>query len=291
MSRNTKETTLISRLNKKKITICCIVLCIYICVCITPFIIFGFGHGALERAYYVSQILSGFFVISGVAVALIQYLSNNEELETERKRQSVVKAAELADEYCSEIIPYSDRLASLYSEGKLNKLLSKIKQEELIMFNREEMKDKFGEEIFDTWIIDMTERYAQMHNLNIHNYEDYKVALDEVAELLVGFSNRLESMCIKLNTGVADEGTVYQSLHANFITSVQMLYFPLSYRNTSESERVYSNVRDMYKTWNRMSQEMQKKEKDNTTKFHKEQQKKKEEFGEQFIRREKIKKK
>lgn len=291
MSQYTKETTLISRLNKKKIAICCIVLCVYLCACIIPFIILGFGHGALERAYYVSQILSGFFVIAGVAIALIQYLSNNEELETERKRQSVVKAAELADEYCNEIIPYSDKLAFLYSEGKLNILLNKIKKEDLVMFNCEEMKDKFGDDIFSTWITDMAERYAQIHDLNIHNSEDYKAALDGVSDLLVRFSNRLESMCIKLNTGIADEGTVYQSLHANFIINVQMLYFALSYSNTSESERVYSNVRDIYRTWNTMSQEMQKKEKDNAVIFREEQQKKKEEFGDQFIRRENIKKK
>lgn len=291
MAQNTKEATFISRLNKKKIAICCVVLCIYICVCLVPFIMLGLGHGALERAYYISQILSGFFVIAGVAVALIQYLSNNEELEAERKRQSVVKAAELADEYCNEIIPYSDKLAFLYSEGKLNKLLDRIKQEDLTMFNSEEMKDKFGGEIFDTWIIDMTERYAQLYDLNLQDYENYKTVIDEVSKLLVGFANRLELMCIKLNTGIADEGTVYQSLHANFIINVQMLYFQLSYSNTSESERVYSNVRDMYRTWSRISQEMQKKEKDNVTKFYAEQQKEKEAFGEQFIRREKIKKK
>lgn len=85
----------------------------------------------------------------------------------------------------------------------------------------------------------------------------------------------MESLCIKLNTGIADEATVYQSLHSNFILNVQMLYFPLSHDNTSESERLYSNVRDMYRTWDKMSKEMQKREEESAAEFQAEQRKKK----------------
>lgn len=291
MAQSTKDTSFISRLNKRKIAICCIVVFIYILVCSIPFFVLGFGHGALERAYYLSQILSGFFVIAGVAVALIQYLSNNEELKAERIRQSIVKAAELADEYCNEIIPYSNKLAVLYSGEKMNRLLDQIKQEDLTMFNQEEIKNKFNENIILVWTAGMVNEYAKINNLDMHKKESYTTALNEMGKFMAEFANRLESLCIKLNTGIADEATVYQSLHSNFILNVQMLYFPLSYDNTSESERLYSNVRDMYRTWNKMSKEMQKREEESAAEFQAEQRKKKEEFNEQFIRRKRIKKK
>lgn len=285
----TKETK-ISKLNKHKFVVFCTIICGYFVICLIPFLVLGIGHGALEKAYFISQIVSGIFVIAGVAVALIQYLSNNEELVGERRRQSIIKAAELADEYCHEIIPYSNQIAQLYSDGKLEKILGDVQRENLTMFNKEEMEEKFGKGIFDIWFKEAVSQYAREHKLKMDQPENIKKAIEATAEFFTNFSNRLESMCIKLNTGIADEATVYQSLHSDFLKNVQMLYFILSFSNENESERSYSNVRDNYRKWDQISRKMRQKEENEAAEFQKEQRKKKEEFGEQFIRREKIKK-
>lgn len=284
MSKDTKDKTLIAKLNQRKTAVCIFLILTYAVSCVVPFLFWGSNGDMLEKIYYVSQIISGFFVIAGVVIALLQYMGNNEEIEKQRKRQSAIKAAELADEYCDEIISYSDAMAELYSCEELKEILSRIEKKELTAFNVEEMKEKFGENFFNTWIMLIIGQYMVIHNLRVDK-DGFKQAKNEVFKLVVNFSNRLESMCIKLNTGIADESTVYQSLHKNFIMNVHMLYMYMANCNKNEYDRTYSNVRDMYKKWNKINQEWKRKEEEDTAKFMQEQKRKREEFGERFIRR------
>lgn len=89
----------------------------------------------------------------------------------------------------------------------------------------------------------------------------YKFVSGKATEL----ANLLEYMCICFNTNIADDKTVYQSLHKVFFLGVHMIYIFTFDSNVNEYDRVFYNIMTLYKKWKKMNQE-KKQEEDNLNK-------------------------
>jgi len=215
----------------------------------------------LEYMYYTSQIVTGLFVTTGVIIALIQYISNNHEIEREHERTSIIEAANIADVYCDTIIVLSNILSKLYMNNDgLKEILTSIEKSDLKLFNKDELQSIFNKDIIPDWVSFLTAQFVKDNNIVCGNTKDVEKAKSSIMGTVMMLSNKLESLCIKLNTGIADKDTVYQSLHRDFFDSIQMIYPFLVFNNTNEFDRYYSNVSKLYIEWKEKHTEAQKRE-------------------------------
>lgn len=62
--------------------------------------------------------------------------------------------------------------------------------------------------------------------------------------------NILEYFCMYLNTGVADEKVIYQSLHQSFLAVVKVCYYDIAVLNETGKDKYYTNIIELYSHWN-----------------------------------------
>ncbi|MBC5626072.1 hypothetical protein H8S10_11460 [Clostridium sp. NSJ-49] len=79
--------------------------------------------------------------------------------------------------------------------------------------------------------------------------------------------NTLEYFCMYFNSGVADEETVYQSLHQSFLSMVKVLYFRIAYVNESGKDKYYTNIIELYNKWSDRYHLTEEKEIENRRKY------------------------
>lgn len=98
--------------------------------------------------------------------------------------------------------------------------------------------------------------------LNYHYYRSkYSREFNHtVAESL----NLLEYFCMNFNSGIADEETVYQSLHQTFLGTVKLLYYNISERNVSGKDKYYTNIIKLYNKWSDRYEEQHQKERESS---------------------------
>lgn len=255
------EKEIIKLINRHKKAFALCIVTTYIAFITIPFIILGgIGYGALEKSYYISQIIAALFAIIAGLIALAQYIANNKEIDDTRKRQRIVEAAELANLYRKEVIPLSSKLSKIYSNSKqLKEITVTLRKQDLILFNKKECTNIFGENKLTEWITECTYSSLLLKKENLANEiqsidnETLKKLLDtemeEVASLINNLANTLEYFSIKLNTNIADKKTVYQSLHKNFFETVREIYIYIASSNINESDRLYSNIMKLYTDW------------------------------------------
>lgn len=61
--------------------------------------------------------------------------------------------------------------------------------------------------------------------------------------------NNLEYMCMYIATNVADEKCIYNSLHQQFLKAIALLYFEISFTNTDNKDKYYTNIIHVYNLW------------------------------------------
>ncbi|WP_394883733.1 DUF4760 domain-containing protein [Clostridium tertium] len=83
-----------------------------------------------------------------------------------------------------------------------------------------------------------------------------KLYVDTLNETL----NTLEYFCMYFNSQVADEETVYQSLHQSFLSMVKILYFRIASRNENGKDKYYTNIIQLYNKWSKRYYEHEKNE-------------------------------
>ena len=107
-------------------------------------------------------------------------------------------------------------------------LLVKIENHKLEMFNKDEKGKVTGVKF---------------------SKEEKDKAEDTIDMCIQNLANKLEYFGICLNSGIADEDTVYQSLHSVFFQCVHMMYVFIFFSNTSESDRFFANMSSLYVRW------------------------------------------
>ena len=227
----------------------------------------------LEKTNFFSQILGGVFVVGGLVISVLQYISSNVEATIIKEKEKKVRAAEMANQFQKEIIPLANILAGAYAKSGLNeKLLSKIATKKLEMFNREEIlafvsvKDirRAMDDLYAGYLIDhCTEKNIGDKDGEqglVFSSSECKVAEEEINVCINNLANGLEYFCICFNSGIADDDTVYQSLHQVFFQCVHMLYVFIFFNNISEYDRLYSNIMMLYLRWHERYENLMEKE-------------------------------
>lgn len=73
--------------------------------------------------------------------------------------------------------------------------------------------------------------------------------------------NVLEWFSMNFISGVADEKTVYQSLHQTFLGQVHQLYYFISINNEEEHNKYFTNIINLFNIWAEREREIKFKEK------------------------------
>ena len=77
----------------------------------------------------------------------------------------------------------------------------------------------------------------------------------EIGELL----NQLEWFGMNFQYRIADEGLLYQSLHKTYLSMVWMLYPFISYQNTTNEDKLFTNVIWLFDKWRKRLRRISKK--------------------------------
>lgn len=256
--------------NKNKKSICAAIVVIYFLIILTICIITKWD---IENIYYISQIINGIFIVAGLVVSVLQYISSGVESAIMRDKEKKIKAAEMANKFQKEIIPLSSMLASAYKKSGLEKrLLHRIEKEKLEMFNREEVGRFVKEEDISRAYIELYIGYLLNKGkkikaidgkiTDIFEYDDRVEAEKTIDNCIQELANKLEYFGICFNSEIADEDTVYQSLHKVFFNCVHMLYVFIFYSNVSESDRLFSNISSLYIRWHDRYEKLVEQEKE-----------------------------
>ncbi len=245
--------------NKKLIS--SVIIIAYILIIIAVFFI---CNKSLEDTNYVAEIISGIFVVAGLVVSVLQYTASCVENSILRDQEKKIKAAEMANQFQAEIIPLLNTLTRAYKESGLDKsVLNTIENAEMVMFNKEEVDGIIKEAKCDVGraftglcvghlIYNGKVKIPDKESVNAKfeiSPEDKTSAEREISQCINELSNKLEYFGICFNSGIADEETVYQSLHHVFFECVHMLYIFIFSQNETESDRLYSNVSSLYLKW------------------------------------------
>lgn len=274
MGKKKKSTKVMEWINNHKKRLSLGIVLVYMIV------LFVFGYinredvALLENLYYVSQILVGLFATVGTVVAIIQYTFNSNIARQDAEKQKIVEAAKMANEFRKTVIPLMNKLAIAYSDDELNKKVIKyLEQADLQKFNKSELEKLFPNESYIKYRVGLGYHYAsevyphfqdkakellllekngstdQAENVRKEVYNMVRDAALEVSGYCTELSNTLEYLSICFNTNIADEKTVYQSLHKSYFQAVHMIYIFTFESNENERDRLYYNTSSLYKKW------------------------------------------
>jgi hypothetical protein len=294
MKRNNEKSGMVQWLINHKILVCIFLGVLYwgyICV-------FGWigrnDSKLIEELGYVSQIISGFFVIIGTVIAVAQYVSNSNIARNEADKQRKMEAARMADEFRKNVIPMISRLSIAFTSDKLQKeVIEYLDNAKLVHFDKDEVERLFPEKrymqlralVAQHFLLRTSDEFRKLTN-KYKNDKDITIeerkelseqmtqyvfeATMELGALSMELSNSLEYMCICFNTNIADDETVYQSLHAVFFKAVHMIYIFTFDANENEYDRLFYNIMLLYKKWKKINQEKKLEEENDKEKLEEE---------------------
>ena len=77
-----------------------------------------------------------------------------------------------------------------------------------------------------------------------------KMLAQKTEYFLLMLLNDLEWFSMNFERGIADEKAVYQSLHKGFLSTIQELYFFISFKNDSgPADKYFTNIMGLYNKW------------------------------------------
>lgn len=196
----------------------------------------------------------------------------------QKNRSKKESACNLAKYYADHIIPELSFISSVLSEANLEeKIKTVFPFDQLIEFDVDEATVllkaaslSFEEMTKDMHFIDpktildvsivysntIDERDHRIFSYCKLNKETNKTEIrnsvflhKEYTERVNSFLNELEWFCMCCRYKIADEELLYQSLHKTFLSTVWLLYFYISKSNTSNDNKVYTNVIWLFNLW------------------------------------------
>lgn len=266
--------------NKRVITGICV--SVYVTVLVIGYFV---EAKSLNDLYLISQIIASVIVVSGLIVSVLQYVDTSLSNSDIRKREKKVKAAEMANNFQKDLMPLMNALTKLYSDAKLNDtVINKIKQSNIKMFNKEEVNEIFSqEEVVNVLVklqvayliehykpqnVDRDKETGEIHEVT-YSEKDKMEAMHSISSIIGELSNGLEYFSINFNSGIADEDTVYQSLHGVFFGCVYMIYMFAFKNNEKESDRLFSNTSSLYNKWKQKHDQLAKDEEEEISRMKK----------------------
>lgn len=235
---------------------------------------------ALEKTYYLMQIICSVVVIIGGIIGVWQYVLAKRAEWIQYHNSRIQKAIDLSEYYKDHVLCNMKIIRSVYDKSGVLNILNSIKKENIRRFDVRELDDNLDRqqkstikeilqsEEFVKIIADAASVYSDVDMFveKVFMHENEKVI--EVTkinrtkaieffknEIVCGTLNNLEYFAMHFNYETADKKTVYQSLHQTYLDIVRILYYDISVNNETAEQKLYTNVIELYIAWNKMAEE------------------------------------
>lgn len=218
------------------------------------------------------QLITNIALIVGTAFLAVQIFLAIKSYKRTHERAAIEKAIELTMYYKDNILKNIGYLDSVFKdtgiEKKINANLNNLKK--LVNFDTYEMYNIFNEsdiefvkstlKKIDSNIL-ITARAHIIDNLcDILPKEilNNKNTLDENINIQLNFEfqniisetlNNLEYFCMYFKAKIADENTVYPTLHQTFLRNVKFLYYNIANINKESKDKYYTSVIYIFNKW------------------------------------------
>lgn len=239
------------------------------------------------------QITTNIFVIISVVFVGYQAYMYKTDYKTKNDKMEVEKAIQLAEFYANHIIERVPHIIGVYKQIGIEDIIVEIDSTKMIEFDKEELdtlipekkQKEIKEKLADIKVeyiisgrgrqkvdqgnyyedsIDNLARMKEINGFKKDNPELYKFCVrilnSEFNLMKTDILNKLEFFSMYFNSEVADEGTVYQSLHQTFLKAVKLFYYEIAVRNNKGCDKYYTNIIQLYNTWNRVYTETNRTE-------------------------------
>lgn len=227
---------------------------------------------SVEVIYYLSQIVSAIFVITGVVIAGWQYYLTSKAELLKLRLEKVQKSVELTQFYKKNILQKYSAIKYVYKEIGVIDIIHKIRTDDMKEFTayelehllpKKDIKELKKKEKSGAFVKKILEANI-IYNLKLHIID--KVVLDDKGDeqhvidprpilrgffsgLLYDVLNNMESFAMYFTHEAADDTVVYQSLHHTYLEMVQVFYYHISVLNDMKNGAYYTNVIELYRKW------------------------------------------
>ncbi len=189
----------------------------------------------IEFWYYVSQIFLSIVTVVGIVLAYIEYRGANKRHKQLIKNSSIEKAANLAKLYEEELLYSIVIITRIFKDFQDEYGLIKVDLDTINNFDNDELYRLHSHDEINNSIA----------FINVKKYKND----ERLISLIKNTLNKLEYFCMYFNSDVADNKTVYQSLHQTFFDVIQCLYVFIASMNVSDKDKYYTNVIQVFFTW------------------------------------------
>lgn len=212
------------------------------------------------------QIAASSATTLGVLFACFQFAQNNRQHKDATNRASAEKAIELAKFFQANIIPRISQctfILGAIGQDKYEK--DERLQNANLRFTKEEMVHKFGvnaENEYDKMQDDIAriltiarDQYQKMANGSnaekVFDFFDIPMKTRQFSEERSSLLNTLEWVAMMINTKVAEEEVIYQSLHQVLLRYIRLEYPTIALHNSEEKaeDQFYTNTILLYRRW------------------------------------------
>jgi hypothetical protein len=228
----------------------------------------------IERLYYVTQIISSFFMIAGVVIALWQYYLSQANMRSDLELAQVQRAIDLSEYYKDNILEYYPAIRYVFDKSGIMNILGALDNGKMYDFDQQELGSIFSKadidklqnlqnsDAFYSAVVDANNIYGLnlrfSHNGPPTQNEDSSITfcidkrsilLAFMSDLLNDVLNNLEFFALHFKHQTADESVVYQSLHKSYLEMIPVLYYYIAKNNNNSSDKLYTNVIWLYNKW------------------------------------------
>lgn len=182
--------------------------------------------------------------IIALAVASLSVIAFYIDYRSRKSKERAEKSISIAESFAIDIIEPISIIFAFFEKFEIDKITRKTYFLQLEDFDIEELKTIYSEEDI--------EKYKKMMDTNDTEYK--------IRSIICNTLNKLEYMCMYIVTNVADEKCIYNSLHQQFLKAISLLYFEISFTNTDNKDKYYTNIIHVYNLWKKKYIKVSKKE-------------------------------
>lgn len=257
---------------RKIITVCLVVAGIVMSLAFAVFIPSP-ETDYLLRLYYGAQIVASLTVLIGGVIGVWQYYLASKDSIRNVAILRVQKAVDLSNYYKDNILVYTAPIDYVFENSGLKEIFDSSHSYNLVDFDTTELKKIYSDSQKDKLkklqqspkFVNAVLTANAIYNLGLNippqsigknkdnsmvlTYNSSIVAGAFMRKLIIGALNNMEYFAMNFNHNIADESVVYQSLHQSYIDMVNQLYYFIAALNTDPSDKYYTNVIQLYKTW------------------------------------------
>ena len=247
-------------------------------------------NSRIENTYYIAQILSSIFVISGVVVAVWQYFLTSRSQLTQINIEQIQKAIDLSEYYKDNILEKYGPIYHVYESSGILEIINSIDKNKIQefdiaeageLFNKNQLNEldkiqyseKFIKAVIETYrvynLFPETDIFEKVEKVNEDGEKEQLIRVD-LKKLILSFMhnnvnsilNNMEYFATNFSHNTADDSVVYQSLHQTYIEIVRILYYNIAKLNKPLQTKYYTNVIELYNKWNKKRDDQLKKMKE-----------------------------